>query len=76
MKKSIVLALAVAFLAATSGLVMAQDTAGSAPPKTTHHGKGHHGKGKGKHKKGSKSSSTSTTTAPAPSGDGTSPAGK
>ena len=43
MKKSIVLALAVAFLAATSGLVMAQDAAASAPPKThkTHKAKTH-----------------------------------
>jgi len=68
MKKSIVLALAVAFLAATSGLVMAQDTAGSAPPKT-HHSKGHKGKGH-KHKK-----SSTSTTAPAASGS-TAPAGK
>ena len=68
MKKSIVLALAVAFLAATSGLVWAQDTAGSAPPKThkTHKSKTH------KHKK-SKAASTApsgtTSAAPAPSGD-------
>lgn|GEM_PF-6104125 len=73
MKKSIVLAMAVAFLAATSGLVMAQDAAGTTPPKThkTHKSKSH------KHKKSSKSSaSTSTSTAPPSSSDGTSPASK
>ncbi len=70
MKKSIVLAMAVAFLAATSGLVMAQDTAGSAPPKThkTHKAKSHK-----KHKKTAGASGT-TSTAPAPSGDSAAPA--
>ncbi len=69
MKKSIVLALAVAFLAATSGLVMAQDAAASAPPKThkTHKSKTH------KHKKKA-AASTSTTNAPA--ADSTAPAAK
>lgn len=59
MKKSIVLALAVAFLAATSGLVLAQDATGSAPPKTH---KSHKSKGHKKHKKSASSSSASTTT--------------
>ncbi len=68
MKKLIVLSLAVAFLAVTSGLVMAQDTTGSAPPKVH---KSHKSKGHKKHKKSasasSASSTTDTTTSTAPS---------
>ncbi len=75
MKKSIVLALAVAFLAATSGLVLAQDTTGSAPPKThkTHKTKTHKHK---KSKASGPSTSGTTSAAPAPSGDSGAPATK
>ena len=72
MKKSIVLAMAVAFLAATSGLVLAQDATGSAPPKTTH--KSHKSKKTHKHKK--VAAASSTTAAPAASTDSTAPAAK